>query len=148
MIGSWVVKNKKLKERLNNCIDWTSFSGTMQTKKVLNGLCVYDEMVIYFEKNNFCGLSLRMFNPQDNTWTIYWADTNHPELGLTEQVCGKFENGFGVFYSETKSIKKKVRVRFLWSAMSEDIVQWEQEFFDDNNDNWETNWIMKFTRTN
>ena len=49
-----------------------------------------------FWGDGFVGLSVRIVNPVSNEWTIYWADTENPERGLTEQVVGKFEYGIGV----------------------------------------------------
>ena len=35
LIGKWSVLNKRLKERLKNCNEWTEFQAEMETKSIL-----------------------------------------------------------------------------------------------------------------
>ena len=44
LIGKWSVLNRRLKERLKNCNEWTEFQAEMETKSILNGLALMDEM--------------------------------------------------------------------------------------------------------
>ena len=36
--GKWKLHNKKLKDRLNNCTEWTTFESTQEMYRVLNGI--------------------------------------------------------------------------------------------------------------
>ena len=114
LIGKWDVLNKRLKERLNNCVEWVEFSAEMETKPFLNGLGLMDEMKSNHYGENFIGFSIRMVNPKTNIWTIYWADTLSPENYLKEQVVGKFKNGIGEFYGKEKYQDKHYNLRFTW----------------------------------
>ncbi|WP_461304839.1 hypothetical protein [Aureisphaera sp.] len=147
LIGNWHVLNRRLKERLNNCNDWIEFEATMETKSILNGLGIMDEMKTSYFGDEFIGLSIRMLDPKSNVWTIYWADTFNPKIGLKQQVVGKFENGVGTFFGKEIFKGQKVELRFIWTKPSANTAQWEQAYYDKNNDQWETNWTMLFTST-
>jgi len=148
LIGKWTVLNKRLKERLKNSTEWIEFTAEMETKPILNGLGLMDEMKSSHFGDEFIGLSIRMIDPKTNIWTIYWADTASPENYLKEQVVGEFKNGIGEFYGKEYYQGKEYKLRFTWEMKSETIAQWEQAYFDELNNEWETNWIMEFTRSN
>ena len=146
LIGKWNVINKRLKQRLKNSVEWTVFNAEMETKPFLNGLGLMDEMKSSHYGKDFNGFSIRMVNPKTNIWTIYWADTSSPENYLKEQVTGEFKNGIGVFYGKEEDNEKEYKLRFTWKKQSEDTAQWEQAYFDELKNEWETNWLMEFTK--
>ena len=146
LIGKWNVLNKRLKERLKNNNEWFEFPAKMETKPFLNGLGLMDEMKSSHYGDDFIGFSIRMVNPKTNIWTIYWADTANPENYLKEQVVGEFKNGIGVFYGKEWFEEKEYKLRFTWKKESQDTAQWEQAYFDELKNEWETNWIMEFTK--
>lgn len=148
LIGKWTVLNKRLNERLKNSTEWIEFSAEMETKPILNGLGLMDEMKSTHFGDDFIGLSIRMVNPKTNIWTIYWADTSSPENYLKEQVVGEFKNGIGEFYGKEHYQGKDYKLRFTWTKHTLQTAQWQQAYFDEQNYVWETNWIMEFTRMN
>jgi len=146
LVGKWKVLNRRLKERLKGCEEWVEFEAEMETKEILNGLGFMDEMKSSFFGDGFAGLSVRIVNPASGEWRIYWADTENPERGLTEQVVGKFENGIGVFQGIEVFEGKEMTLRFIWKKESKESAHWEQAYFDEITGEWETNWTMLFTR--
>lgn len=146
LIGKWNVLNKRLKERLKDNNEWIKFPAQMETNPFLNGLGLMDEMKSSHFGDDFIGFSIRMVNPKTNIWTIYWADTSNPENYLKEQVVGGFENGIGEFYGKEFYEGKEYKLRFIWKKYAENTAQWEQAYFDELKKEWETNWIMEFTR--
>lgn len=148
LIGKWTVLNKRLKERLKNNNDWIEFRAKMETKPFLNGLGLMDEMKSSHFGDEFIGFSIRMVNPQTNIWKIYWADTLSPENYLKEQVIGGFKNGIGQFFGKEQYQGKEYKLRFTWKKESANTAKWEQAYFDENKDEWETNWTMEFTKEN
>ncbi len=145
LIGKWSVLNRRLKERLRNCDEWIEFQAEMETKSILNGLGLIDEMKSSYFGEEFIGFSIRMLNPESNTWTIYWADTANAANGLKEQVVGEFKNGIGEFFGTEIFEDSVVKLRFIWSKPSVDTAKWEQAYYDEINNEWETNWTMLFT---
>ena len=145
LIGKWSVLNRRLKDRLVNSDEWIEFHAEMETKSILNGLGFMDEMKSSYFGDEFIGFSIRILNPESKKWTIYWADTANPKNGLKEQVVGEFKNGVGEFFGKEVFKDKEVKLRFIWNKPSEDTARWEQAYYDETNNKWETNWTMLFT---
>lgn len=145
LIGKWSVLNRRLKERLANCDDWLEFQAEMETKRILNGLGLMDEMKSSHFGEHFVGLSIRMVDPKTNVWTIYWADTASPENYMKEQVTGQFKDGIGVFFGKEVYKNQEVPLRFTWKKPSANTALWEQAYYDERKNEWETNWTMLFT---
>ena len=92
LLGKWQVQNKRLKERLVGSNEWIEFPARLEGgRKFLNGLALMDQYKAEFNGEYFEGVSLRLFKPATEKWTIYWMDTSHPEM--TEQVVGAFKDG-------------------------------------------------------
>jgi len=79
LIGKWTVLNKRLKERLKSNTEWIEFIAEMETKPILGGLGLMNEMKSSHFGDEFIGLSIRIIDPKTNILTIYWADTSSPE---------------------------------------------------------------------
>jgi len=93
----------------------------------------------------FVGMSFRFYDPDSDTWAIYWADSRRPGL-LDPPVTGSFTGDTGVFEGADTFAGRSIRVRFTWSGVTTPTPRWEQAFSDDGGKTWETNWIMDFTR--
>lgn len=145
LAGEWSIHNRRLKHRLAGSNEWEEFPATLEFRKILNGLANLDQFHAQFEGAPFEGVSLRVFNPATEQWTIYWMDTNKPMLA--EQVVGAFENGRGEFFGEEEFNGGKVKLRFLWSETTTTKPRWEQAYFDEAKQEWETNWVMKFSKS-
>jgi hypothetical protein len=61
-------------------------------------------------------------------------------------VTGKFADGCGIFYGDDTFKDRTIRVRFIWSPLTQSTCRWEQAFSVDAGASWETNWVMAFTR--
>lgn len=70
---------------------------------------------------------------------------------LVEQVVGSFieRDGERVFvgYGTETYLGDEVRMRFVWAGIGSDTSRWEQAYWDEEHGDWETNWVMEFTRT-
>lgn len=146
IFGKWSINNRVLKSRLSNSTEWNEFPAQYHAWSVMGGLANMDEFLATIGEQSFYGLSIRLFNPQNQKWTIYWTDSNGLENGIKEQVIGSFKDGVGTFFGEELHNGKKVKLRFLWQSISPTKARWEQAYFDDEKGEWETNWIMDFTR--
>jgi hypothetical protein len=140
-IGSWSVAHRRLKARLAGCNSWDEFPGTSRCEKCLGGLVNSDENV--FPTKGFAGLTLRVFDPAQRRWSIYWVDSR---VGvLTPPVIGGFTGDSGAFFGGDRHDGKPVMVQFRWTRLGGDAARWEQAFSLDGKD-WEWNWVMEFTR--
>ena len=144
-MGSWKVAHRRLKEHLVGCSEWVSFPGVCVAHKVLGGFGNADDNVLELPSGTYRAVTIRSFNAELGTWSIWWLDGRSPG-SLDIPVVGRFANGVGTFLAEDTLNGKPVRVRFLWTRPRPDSPRWEQAFSPDAGATWETNWVMDFTR--
>jgi hypothetical protein len=143
-VGKWKLHNKKLKTRLNQCTEWVEFESTAEMYRVLNGLGNIDNFLADFDGNPFEGMTVRLFNPKTNLWSIYWADSN---VGVLDPpVLGSFDNNIGHFYTKDIFNGKKIIMAFRWDARDKNNPIWSQAFSEDNGKTWEWNWYMYMSK--
>ncbi|MBP6532353.1 MAG: hypothetical protein KA285_03665 [Bacteroidia bacterium] len=142
--GKWKIRNKKLKARLENCSDWLEFNSTQEMYKVLNGIGNIDNFLAEFDGQPFEGMTVRLFNPKTNLWSIYWADSNNGKLD--PPVVGSFENSVGHFFTKDVFKGRPILVVFRWDVRDENNPVWSQASSDDNGVSWEWNWYMFMER--
>jgi hypothetical protein len=145
-VGKWKVKHCRLKERLAGSKEWEKFEGTQTAWSLMGGLANVDENVFNMPSGTYSGVTLRAYDPKTGQWAIWWLDGRNPFGSLEPPVKGRFENGVGTFYSDDTLRGKPIRVRFIWSHMTQSTAHWEQAFSPDGGQTWETNWITDFTR--
>ena len=145
LIGSWEVHNRKLKERLKGSTDWDAFKGSVVVRPIWGGLANVDEYQAETPSGRIQGMTVRLFNPKTKQWSLYWANAAYGTLEVP--VIGEFKNGRGEFYDQEFFEGKAIYVRFIWSDITPNSCHWEQAFSADGGKNWETNWIMDFTRS-
>jgi hypothetical protein len=142
--GRWQIANERLLERLNGCTEWEHFPATQNAWMILGGIGNMDDFVTETWRPGFIGMSLRLFNPATQLWSIYWMSNQTGKL--EPAVVGAFKDGIGIFEGEDMLEGKPIRVRFTWSGITEKSALWEQAFSDDGGQTWETNWIMRMIR--
>jgi hypothetical protein len=140
--GKWSVANRKLKERLTGSSEWLEFPGTAECWSLFGGAANVDE--ITFPTENVSGLTLRLYDPRREEWSLYWASSDGGTL--FPPVVGRFSGGTGTFYGDDTQDGTPVRVRYIWSGITPTSARWEQAFSVDGKRTWETNWLMDFTR--
>lgn len=64
---------------------------------------------------------------------------------LEPPVHGRFNDGVGTFYGQEHLAGQDVQVRFIWSGITATTARWQQAFRVGGGD-WDTNWVMTFTR--
>jgi hypothetical protein len=143
-MGKWKCRHRYLVKRLADCHDWIEFGGSCEVRKIL-GFGNIDENDIELPGEAYRGVSLRTWNPDSGRWSIYWLDSRRPGH-LFPPVHGSFDQGVGTFYGDDKLDGRAIRVRYLWSRITDSTARWEQAFSLDEGNNWETNWSMDFTR--
>ena len=144
-MGSWQVTHRRLNERLTGCTEWTTFAGTCVAQKILGGFGNIDDNVLEMPSETYRAVTLRSYDADHRTWSIWWLDGRHPHQ-LDVPVIGSFKDGIGTFYAEDTLAGQPIRVRFQWDATKPEAPRWEQAFSADSGQSWETNWIMEFAR--
>ncbi len=142
--GRWHVANERLKKRLAGSTDWEHFEATQECRPILGGIGNIDDFKTDWGEG-FVGMTLRLYDITTREWSLYWAGSR---TGVLEPpVVGHFDNGVGTFYGRVVHEGRPVRVRFIWSHIARDRALWQQAFSTDEGKTWETNWIMRMTRT-
>ena len=145
MIGSWMVTHRRLNSRLAGCTEWTEFTGTSSTRKILRGFGNVEDNVLNFPEGSVQAVAVRSFDPKSKKWAIWWLDGRSPHH-LDVPVVGQFNEGVGSFYADDVLDGKPIKVRFLWYPNPDSQPRWEQAFSIDGGSSWEVNWVMHFHR--
>jgi hypothetical protein len=143
--GLWQVHNRRLKQRLAGSSEWEEFEATSDCHPILGGVGNQDEFLSPY-RPGFIGMSLRLYDPQTQKWSIYWLDNQ--SVVLQPPVVGQFSGSVGVFEGPDEFNGKPIVVRYVWSRIDTSTPRWEQAFSTDHGKTWETNWIMDFHRIN
>jgi len=144
LFGGWRITNHRLLRRLAGCTDWETFVAQQKAWPILGGLGNMDEFRPESWKPGFIGMTLRLFNPSAQRWSIYWMDNQG--VSLEPPVMGRWQGDTGIFTGTDVFAGKTITVRFTWQRLGPEAARWEQEFSPDQGNNWEKNWIMEFTR--
>lgn len=143
-LGTWNSHQRRLKEWMTGCQEWDDLTGVSVAQKVLGGLGHMDEITMETATGPVRGLTLRIFEPKTQLWSIYWVDSKHAILEAP--MVGRFQNGVGAFYNREIFDGRNIFSRFLWTSSGPDHCRWEQAFSTDGGRTWETNWTADFTR--
>ena len=143
-IGTWKTQVKRLVKPLTGSTTWVEMTGTTVVRKVLNGRANLVELVADGPSGHFEGMSLRLYNPQSQQWSLNFA--NAADGILAQPTIGQFKDGRGEFYDQETYNGRAILVRFVITPASPDSIRFEQAFSDDGGKTWEVNWIATDTR--
>lgn len=143
--GEWRVHHRKLKGRLVGSSDWVEFAGTCSAFEVMGGEANVEDNVLDDPAGAYRAAAFRRRDPATGQWSIWWHDGRFPAAG-EPPVVGVFEDGVGRFYCDDTLDGRPIRVRFVWSDITETSARWEQAFSADGGETWEVNWVMTFER--
>jgi hypothetical protein len=140
--GRWHIANRRLVDTLDPaCEEWEEFDASSDARAMLGGAGNVD----HFRTEGYEGFSLRLYDPEQDLWRIWWASTGRPGR-LDPPVEGRFSDGRARFECEDVLEGIPLRVRFDWSDMTADSALWEQSFSFDSGASWKLNWVMRLTR--
>lgn len=145
LFGTWQVRHRYLEGRLRGSNEWIEFDSECEAMPLLLGLGNLDRNTFVRDGQTVEGITLRLFDPSTGEWSIHWADSAHPG-SLIPPMSGRFTGDAGEFFGDEFVDGRRVLCRFVWTRNPPDSPRWEQSFSDDGGKNWETNWIMEFTR--
>jgi hypothetical protein len=143
-IGDWKVHLRRLQHPLTGSKSWVELDGRAHVRKIWNGRANLLELELNGTAGHIEGLSLRLYNPQSERWSVYFATSDDGSLGTP--MVGQFENGRGEFSDQELFHGKMIDLHFVFSDITEKSFHGEQSFSPDGGKSWETNWIEDFTR--
>ena len=142
--GSWVIKNRKLKNRLCNSDEWIEFDAKQEMKIILLGFGNTDNFIANFDGEPFEGRTIRLYDPKTKLWSMHWTDSSNPIL--QPPTVGSFEGDIGKYYCLDTFEGQDIIVEFLWNKTDPENPVWSQAFSNDQGKSWETNWYMYMKR--
>ncbi len=146
----WNIHNRRRTNALEHDREgiWEEFEAHhIGVGKYLDGRTVID----LFEGGTFPGgeirkgMTLRAFDEQTQLWSLMWLDNHNPPD--FRPLLGRFDDGLGVFSQVIETPDGlPLHMRFTWDEITSYTARWQQAFSFDGGKNWETNWVMEFTR--
>ncbi len=143
-IGTWKTHLRRLVHPLAGSTHWVELQGTSVVRKIWNGRANLVELEVDGPEGHIEGLSLRLYNPQSQQWSLNFANSKVGTLG--QPTIGEFKNGRGEFFDQEIYNGRMILVRNVWSDITSDSGRFEQAFSDDGGKTWEVNWIAVDTR--
>ncbi len=140
--GQWTSTQRRRAHILAGSDDWYEFEATLDCAVVLNGNATFD--VLRAPERGIEGITLRLFDPAQKVWRIWWATADSGDLDVP--VEGSFADGVGSFECDDTWQGRPVRVRYRWLDTGTPTPRWEQAFSADNGLTWEVNWTATFRR--
>lgn len=142
--GTWKTQVRRLAKPLSGSQDWVEYRGTSVVRKLLDGRANLVELQVEGPAGRIDGVSLRLYNPQTQQWSLHYANARNGTL--TQPVHGGFRNDRGEFHGQEDLDGRAVLVRFVISKISADAARFEQAYSADGGRTWETNWVAVDTR--
>ena len=139
LVGTWKLKNRKLKSRLSHSTEWISFESRVEMHQILDGMGNIDKYTDNASGKPYEGVAIRLFNPKTRLWSIYWADGNSGTLD--PPVVGSFENKIGHFFGRDTYKGTPIIAVFRWDVRNPELPIWSQAFSTDEGKTWEWNSI-------
>lgn len=147
MAGSWNADLKRLVNPLTGSTQWIELQGTQRTVPLFGGQGWMDEFVVDnpAAKSKVEGLTVRLYNAANQTWSIYWANMKSGAFSMPPTV-GRWKDGRGEFYDHEELNGRWILVRYVWSDLTPTSAHFEQAFSEDAGKTWEVNWISNIRR--
>ena len=144
LTGTWDVVNRWRTDFIDETSEWQEFPAVSHATRHFDGEASFDE--ITFPTVGFKGLTLRLYDRKHEQWYLYWASSGRSGA-LFPPVVGRFTDGRGEFFGDDVHDGQAIRVRFIWSDITEQSAHWEQAYSaDGEKETWVTNWTMDSTR--
>ncbi len=103
-----------------------------------------------FPSSGVSGMSVRVFVQERDEWEIRWISSGDGLVG--PPVTGRFEDGPDGPYcrlvgDEIPRDGRPTRMTYEWDRITPESARWQQAYSFDDEQTWEKNWEMRFTRT-
>lgn len=143
-IGTWHTHLTRLLHPLTGSSTWVDLDGTSVIGPVGHGHAVLVELDVSGPTGQLEALSLRLFNPITQQWSLNYVNAAAGTLGVP--TVGSFKNGRGEFYDHEDYGGRTIYVRNVFSDITPSSYRFEQAFSADEGKTWEVNWIAIDTR--
>lgn len=137
-IGAWDT-HVRVRAPFSTEENWGEYRGTSVVHAFADGRANLVDLDVANAARAIQGVSLRLYNPQTQQWSINYASMR--DGTLTAPLHGSFENGRGVFYGQDTHEGRVVLVRFVISDITQTSARFVQSYSADGGRTWIDNWI-------
>jgi hypothetical protein len=147
LFGRWRIHNRRLDDPFGDLESWSQFEAQSEAYPILGrrGNVQHFDAPQFPGRPGFQGYALRLLDPEEQIWRIWWASTAGRGR-LDPPVLGGFRDGVGQFDGKDDLKGREIDVRFLWTEITETSARWEQSFSFDDGKTFVPNWIMLHER--
>ncbi len=145
LVGSWQVRNRRLKQRLAGSTQWEEFDNTLTNRSVLGGFGNVTDLTYNAPAGIHRGVSLRAYDRDSKQWLNWYMDGRDPSR-IDPPLRGSFLDGSATLIGDAVFEGKPIKERSQWSRITPTSAHWEQAWSADGGATWETNWISELTR--
>jgi hypothetical protein len=146
--GKWASRNRKLVNVIDpQCMEWIEFDAVCEGRPTLGGLGNVETFLAEDMpgRGRVDGMSVRLFNPETDTWRIWWVSTGNPgDIGTP--VEGTWVDNRGEFYGDDELDGRAIKVKYEWTIYSPTSARWRQFFSFDGGETWQHNWTAEHTK--
>ena len=143
-IGRWKTHVTRRLHPLSGSDTWADYDGVTTVNKVWGGAANLLELAMDGNGSHWEGLSLRLYDPQAQQWSLNFCNRAGGTLGTP--TVGAFRDGRGEFYDQETLDGRAIQVRFVIAPQDADHIRFEQAYSADGGKSWEVNWIATDTR--
>ena len=86
-MGTWWVRHRRLKERLEGSDEWEEFEGTSRAWPILDGAGNIDDNVLEMPNGTYRAISLRTYEPWSERWSIWYVWPKRPGFLSNLREC-------------------------------------------------------------
>lgn len=138
--GRWHTTVRRLLKPFGDASEWAEYEGTTVVHPLLGGRANVAELDVSGPKGRIQGVSVRLFDPRAQRWTIQYAGVSSGVLDAG--IAGGFAGGRrGVFYGPDTWNGRPIIVRFIVDVVDARTVRFEQAFSLNGGADWEVNWV-------
>jgi hypothetical protein len=138
-LGDWATHLRRLARPLSGSSEWVEYEGTSAVRPVWAGRANLVELDVEGPADRIEGLSLRLYNPETQLWSLNFASSR--DGTLVPPVVGGFHDGRGEFLGFESINGRPIFVRFVIDDISPTSCRFEQAFSADGGSTWEVNWV-------
>lgn len=142
LTGHFDVAHRQLVKPLTGSDQWEEYTSTCTARTHFDGAVSIDE--VQFPTKSAYGMSIRLYDPVERLWTVYWVNSTTGRL--QPPVQGRWADGSCRLVGKDEHDGRPVLAAYSWSDVTERTAHWEQAFSVDDGATWETNWTMDLTR--
>ena len=143
--GTWHTHITRTPDPFNQPNVTVTIEGTVSSRRVWGGRGWLEEIEADGPKGHWEAMTLFLYNPQAHQWSMNFLNS---QIGtLVAPLIGAFDReGHGQLISGDTFKDRAILVRGVWTKISADVHDYEEDYSDDGGKSWKTAFVGHKTR--